>query len=169
MVRTKKQAVLIACLAFGAPFGVFADGSAAAGPAIAAQAKLSTLRLTMGSKSVVAEVAITHQQRAVGLMFRKSIGPRSGMLFVYGKPDWRSYWMKNCFIALTIAYIGPDGTILEIHDLEPNNTQPVASRSGNVQYALEVPRGWFVANGVGKGTIVATQKGSLKATFLASH
>jgi uncharacterized membrane protein (UPF0127 family) len=102
-------------------------------------------------------------------MFRKSVGPYDGMLFVYGKPNRRSYWMMNCVIPLSIAHIGPDGTILEIHDLEPNDTRPVASLSDKVQYALETPRGLFAANGVGKGAIISTEKGSLATTFLASQ
>jgi uncharacterized membrane protein (UPF0127 family) len=155
-------------LTLGTPFLVLLGGDMArlSELPLSAQAKLSTLRLITGSKEIVAELAITPWQRAIGLMFRTSVGPDDGMLFVYGKPDKRSYWMKNCSIPLSIAYIGPDGTILEIHDLEPDDTRSVASHSDHVQYALETQRGWFAANGVGEGAVITTEMGALGKTLL---
>jgi uncharacterized membrane protein (UPF0127 family) len=89
--------------------------------------RLATVKLSIGSKQMIAEIATTPREVATGLMFRKSIGLDEGMLFVFDRPGRRSFWMKNCDLPLSAAYIGPDGKILEIHDLEPNNTDPVVS------------------------------------------
>ena len=62
---------------------------------------------------------------------------------------------------LSIAYIDPASRIIEIHDLEPLNTQPLDSLSARVKYALEVNQGWFKRNGIKAGTVIATDRGSL--------
>ena len=55
-----------------------------------------------------------------------------------------------------IAYIASDGRIVEIHDMEPGNLNPVHS-SRSVRYALEVPQGWFNRAGLGPGDRLDTQ------------
>ena len=69
--------------------------------------------------------------------------------------------MKNTTVPLSIAYIDPASRVIEIHDLQPGNTQPVESRSARVQYALEVNQGWFERNGIKPGSLIATDRGSL--------
>jgi uncharacterized membrane protein (UPF0127 family) len=72
------------------------------------------------------------------------------MLFVFPSDEQLAFWMKNTSIPLSIAYIASDGTIREIHDLEPFSLEAVkAGRS--VRYALEVGRGWFGKAGLGEG------------------
>jgi uncharacterized membrane protein (UPF0127 family) len=98
----------------------------------------------------MAEVARTDGQRQRGLMFRKEVKDGEGMLFVFERDQILSFWMKNTFVPLSIAYISRDGVILEIRDLEPENLRPVVS-SRSCRYALEVPRGWFNRAGLGPG------------------
>ena len=38
--------------------------------------------------------------------------------------------MKNCPLPLSAAYIDPEGVILEIHDLQPHNTNSVVAVLG---------------------------------------
>ena len=58
--------------------------------------------------------------------------------------------MKNTLIPLSIAYLGADGTIKEIRDMEPGSLEPVES-GHYVRYALEAPLGWFGRVGLGIG------------------
>ena len=103
-----------------------------------------------GKVSIIAEIASTEAQRAQGLMYRKELKEGRGMLFVFERDELLSFWMKNTLIPLSIAYIAYDGRILEIHDMEPGNLNPV--RSGrSARYALEVPQGWFSRAGIGIG------------------
>ena len=44
-------------------------------------------------------------------------------------------------------------------------TNGVFSLSQNIQYALEVPQGWFVRKQVRPGSMVMTEKGSLPKTY----
>ena len=49
-----------------------------------------------------------------GLMYRFSLKPDHGMLFVFDRPEPRAFWMKNTFIPLSIAFIAADGRIVNI-------------------------------------------------------
>jgi uncharacterized membrane protein (UPF0127 family) len=67
--------------------------------------------------------------------------------------------MRNTTVPLTAAYLAPDGTILELHDLEPLNEKPVTAATDLVQFVLEMPRGWFARHGVQTGAVVRTPYG----------
>ncbi len=115
------------------------------------QPVLPTTELRLGSKKITAEIADEEHERAAGLMFRKSLAPDSGMLFVLDRTGPVGFWMKNTEVPLTIAYIDPRGTILELHDLQPLNEKPVPSRFPNIAFALEMPQGWFSKNNIWPG------------------
>ena len=105
------------------------------------------------------ELARTSQEHEVGLMFRESLPPDSGMLFVYQAQAREAYWMYNTLIPLSIAFIDRDGTIVDIQDMprlnDPSNSQEASQHTypsaAPYWYALEVNQGWFVEHGVGTG------------------
>jgi len=103
--------------------------------------------------TVKAEIAKTQEERNKGLMYRKSLKDGHGMLFVFEKDDVLSFWMKNTFIPLSIAFIAYDGKIIDIKDMYPQDTNSVKS-SRSVRYALEAPQGWFLRVGVNEGDTV---------------
>ena len=126
----------------------------AAFSACSGQEKFETQLLTIegraGPVTISAEIARSDAQRAQGLMFRQELEDGHGMLFIFERDQMLSFWMKNTFIPLSIAYISYDGRILEIHDMEPEDLTPVRS-SRSARYALEVPQGWFDRVGIGIG------------------
>jgi uncharacterized membrane protein (UPF0127 family) len=87
------------------------------------------------------------------------------MLFVFPQPMQAAFWMKNTLVPLSAAYIDPEGTILEIHDLQPLNTNAVVASSFHIQYVLETKQGWFARNNVNTGMVVQTERGPLQSTF----
>ncbi|MDR3145262.1 MAG: DUF192 domain-containing protein, partial [Treponema sp.] len=66
-----------------------------------------------------AELARTGEERARGLMHRKSLPDGEGMLFLFDRDQILSFWMKDTLIPLSIAFIGYDGRILEIRHMQP--------------------------------------------------
>jgi len=124
----------------------------------APNAGLDTVTLHVGKTDIKAEVAATTQEDARGLMYRHSLGDNSGMIFFLNGPQSASFWMKNCFIPLSVAFIDKDGTILEIHDMQPppaglpDDEEPMTrSDSGQVYFALEANLHWFSLNGIKPG------------------
>ena len=123
------------------------------------------MKLWLGPKEITAELAISDVERNTGMMFRDKMEENEGMLFIFGGPALVSFYMKNTYVPLSCAYIGPDGTILEIHDLKPLDETPVYAKTDQIQYVLEVNQGWFQRHKIGVGTVLRTEKGSLQETF----
>ena len=132
---------------------------------VEAQPKLPTLKLWLGAEQMDAEMAVTEKQEQTGMMFRKTMGENDGMIFALPVTQQASFWMKNCYIPLSVAYIDPEGVIKEIHNLEPQNTNPVYSASADIRFALETPQGWFAKHNVREGMTIRTERGSLMETF----
>ena len=131
-----------------------------------AQPKLQTMKLYVGGEEVTAELALTQQQEMTGMMFRTNIEENSGMLFVFSYPSRQAFWMKNCPEPLAGAYIDPMGHILELIDMYAEDTNSIVAKSDNVQYVLEMKEGWFKRHNVAEGTLIRTEKGTLRETFL---
>lgn len=87
-------------------------------------------------------------------MQRPDLGGNEGMIFVSAVPQRENFWMKNTPEPLDIAYVAPDGVIAEIYPLYPNDLRPVVSRSDRLQFAVEMPQGWYAANGVRTGATI---------------
>ena len=130
-----------------------------------AQPKLPTVKLYVGAEQMDAEMCLTPRQTQTGMMFRKTMGTNDGMIFSLGVPQQAGFWMKNCYVPLSVAYIGPDGVIEEIHPLQVQDTNTVFSMANNVRFALETPQGWFDTHHVTTGMVIRTERGTLLETF----
>src|SRR6185436_1514208 len=65
-------------------------------PTPAAAAATPGPRITLPSGAVYRlELALTPEDQAQGLMYRESLPPRAGMLFVFDQPAPHHFWMKN--------------------------------------------------------------------------
>ena len=126
-----------------------------------AQPRLKLVKLWLGAEELITELALTEQQQKTGMMFRTNLMENGAMLFVFPAPHRASFWMMNTFLPLSAAYIGPDGTILELHDLQPGQTNAVSAASDQVQFVLEVNQGWFGRHGVSTGMLVRAESGPL--------
>jgi len=124
-----------------------------AAPAPVRAAELATTTLTIGTQSLTAELATSPAQRETGLMNRFSLKPDHGMLFIFERPEPLSFWMRNTFVALSIAFISADGRILNIEDMRPQTDDPHWSK-GAALYALEMKKGWFAERGIVAGDLV---------------
>jgi uncharacterized membrane protein (UPF0127 family) len=96
------------------------------------------------------ELARTAAERSLGLMFRESLPEDRGMLFVFPEDTTAGFWMMDTSIALSIAFIAEDGTILDVQEMAPLSTE-VHRPTGPYRYALEATQGWFERHGFGVG------------------
>lgn len=130
-----------------------------------ANPKLQTLNLFVGPHVLKTELALNDQQIRTGMMFRKKIAEDEAMLFVFPFKHRAGFWMKNVSIPLDGAYIDPEGVILQIVDMKPNDTTTLHASSDRVQFVLETKHGWFERNGVKPGMLIRTERGTLQETF----
>jgi uncharacterized membrane protein (UPF0127 family) len=114
------------------------------------QGKLPLAELTAGMHVIHAELAVTPEQQATGMMFRRGMGANDGMLFVNDDAGVRCFWMRNTLIPLSIAFVAEDGTVVNIADMAPRSDESHCSAKP-VRYALEVPLGWFAKRGFKAG------------------
>ena len=128
-------------------------GFAACSPQKQKTTVLTIERENAATVEITVEIARTDEERAKGLMFRKTLPDGQGMIFVFDRDQQLSFWMKNTVIPLSIAFIASDGHIVDIKDMQPNDLNSVIS-SRSVRYALEVPQGWFGRVNVKPGDIV---------------
>ena len=99
------------------------------------------------------EVADTFSSRKRGLMFRSSLQPNTGMLFVWEDYTSRCMWMKNTKIPLSIAFMSKEKEILEIYDMVPMSEASTCSKN-KAAFALEVNKGWFIEHNISIGHII---------------
>jgi uncharacterized protein len=106
--------------------------------------------VVIGSDTVVAEVADTPEARERGLMFRTELEDGHGMLFVFRDEDIRSFWMRNTYLPLDIAYLDRTQRIVDIQAMEPH-VEELYESVRPAMFALEVPQGWFENQGIAVG------------------
>lgn len=100
------------------------------------------------------EVMRSAEDRARGLMHRKSLPAENGMLFDFGRNVIARMWMKNTYIPLDMIFIRTDGTIANIApDTVPLSTD-VLSSEGEVRFVLEINAGLSRQLGISKGDTV---------------
>lgn len=138
--------------------------------------------------------AITYEERAWGLMGRHQLPENYGMLF-HLKRRTTNFWMFNCFLDMSVAFIDKDNVIISISDLKsypekmdpkrpikslsdiflypPNDPaiiffrQNIVASPPSAHFALETSRDWFQKNEIKPGDKMTWNAD--KATFYKSH
>lgn len=120
----------------------------------------AVVRADRGPVLVRVEIAETPAQRQRGLMFRRSLAPNAGMVFLFPTEVRGPFWMKNTLVPLSIAFYGRDGRIRRILDMTPCRRDPCRLYGPGVAYrgALEVNRGAFRRWGVRVGDRVTVRR-----------
>ena len=112
--------------------------------------KLKSVTITVDGHAVTAEIARTAEERQRGLMYRSSLGPEEGMLFVFDQDQNLSFWMKNTYIPLDIGYFDSQGFLIEVFTMKPDDGKRTYLSSEPALYALEMNEGWFEKKGIKK-------------------
>ena len=121
----------------------------------AAELQTLTIASRTGVHDFTVELAVTPEDTARGLMFRRELPEGRGMLFDFQRERETAFWMKNTYISLDMIFIRGDGRILRIAE----NTQPLSERlvpsGGRVRAVLEVIAGTAKKLGLAPGDRVA--------------
>ncbi len=109
-----------------------------------------------GGQVIHAEVVTDARDMERGLMFRQSLAPDAGMLFVYGQPGAYKYWMYQTLIPLDIIWMDSNRRIVEISANTPpckvaRDDCPTYGGNEPAQYVLELGGGAAARYGLKNG------------------
>ena len=113
--------------------------------------EFTLVELTVGEQTVMAELAVTAEERSWGLQGREGLEPDHGMLFFFERALRPRFVMKSVSFPLSAAFLRADGVVTSIERMDPGQTWPVSS-TVPVNYVLEMEQGWFEQHGVVPGT-----------------
>ena len=107
---------------------------------------------------VKVEVVTKPADQAQGLMYRRSLGKDSGMLFIFRQEEPQSFWMKNTLIPLDMIFISRDLVIVDITTMRPCITDPCPDYTSRqpAQYVLEVNAGYCRSHNIAIGDKVSS-------------
>ncbi len=113
--------------------------------------ELPTASVSINGHILLVELAGTRQSRVCGLSHRSALKENHGMLFVYPRSALRTFWMKDTWIPLSIAFLDDSGKIINIEIMSPDQTEKRYHSRIPALYALEVNQGWFERHGINAG------------------
>lgn len=97
------------------------------------------------------EVATTQEQTEYGLMFRPSLPPDSGMLFLFSQPQRARFWMKNTLIPLDLLFIRDSGVIARVAPQAKPQDLTLIESGEEVLAVLEIKGGEAQRRGIAAG------------------
>ena len=113
--------------------------------------------VTFRQTAFMSEVAATEPEKAKGLMYRQSLPKDRCMFFVYSAEGDHAIWMKNCLIALDVAWVDAEGRVVEtaehVPPCSPMRGDDCPSYGGSVpsRHFVEFAAGTFKRLGLKKG------------------
>jgi uncharacterized membrane protein (UPF0127 family) len=143
-----RQIFRSACLAAALLLGAVAPS----GSARAAELETVVIDKVEGEDlSFEVEIALTPDERSLGLMHRDALDPMSGMLFIYPGPQEVNMWMHSTRIPLDMLFIGSDGTIVKIKERAVPYSNEVINSGEPVAAVLELNGGTASRYGIQPG------------------
>ena len=148
MIKRRAFAVLLVAAAAG----LVASSPTARG------AERQTLEIASrtGVHVFAVELAVTDEERARGLMYRRSVPELYGMLFDFKRDQEVTMWMKNTYVSLDMIFIQSDGRIRRIAENTETESEKIIPSGGPVRAVLEVVAGTARKLGIEPGDRVAT-------------
>lgn len=120
------------------------------------QGAMRRIPLRINDTEIRVEVADTDEKRSAGLGMREQLGADEGMLFVFDKNSFYTFWMKDMLFPLDIIWINKDKKIADVITNVQMDTYPDFQYINDflAQYVLEVNAGFFDAHGLKLGDTV---------------
>lgn len=91
--------------------------------------------VTINNQNFKVTVAASQKEREIGLSETKSLSQDQGMIFLFEKPDYYSFWMKNMKFPIDIIYIKSDTIVMIKNNVQP----PKDNKESPIIYAPTAP------------------------------
>ena len=136
-----------------APVAGYADSKSSKAMILPVDPAALIVETAAGEQRFTIEIAADDRQRAAGLMFRTEMDDDHGMLFVFERSRYLSFWMQNTPMPLDLVFIGADGRIVGILNGEPYSIAPIGP-GVPAQFVLELKAGTAEKVGIANGDYV---------------
>ena len=133
--------------------GAESGQAAEAGAQVVRRPAPGTAWVIFGTDTVLAEVAGIPEQREKGLMDRDAVPDGTGMLFVFPRMEERSFWMRNTYVPLDIAFLDDSNQVAGIKQMAALD-ETLTDSDIATALVLEVRQGWFAERGIAEGAAV---------------
>ena len=103
------------------------------------------------------ELAADDETRAQGLMYRESVAPERGMLFLFPETAPHAFWMKNTLVPLDMIWLDEGRRIVHItRDAAPCRADPCPSYPSEApsRFVLELAAGQAAAHKLRVGDLL---------------
>lgn len=100
---------------------------------------METRQIKVNDKIYTVKLAVTEQEKEIGLQNIENLPEDEGMIFCYEEPETVNFWMSQTLIPLDIIFIDEDYEISKVAEGQPNDETPITGK--NVSYVLEVNAG----------------------------
>lgn len=101
--------------------------------------------IVINSRTLSLLLAKTDKEKRIGLSEKKSLPENSGMLFIFEKPDYYSFWMKEMQFPIDIIFIKGNKIVTIYTSLKPPKTQdeslPIYKPDEPANMVLEINSG----------------------------
>ncbi len=101
---------------------------------------LEQVTIEVEGKAYKVTLAVTPEEREVGLQGQENLADDQGMLFIYQEPTEVGFWMKDTPIPLDIIFIGKDEEVKMVCHGKPFDEETVFEHA-DILYVLEVNTG----------------------------
>jgi uncharacterized membrane protein (UPF0127 family) len=134
---------LVSCLMLGLAWLALVAAPAAAQQGLATfeRGSLTLVSADGTERAFDIELALTPQQQSQGLMYRQSLAPDAGMLFIYRPTRLVTMWMKNTVIPLDMLFIAEDGEVVKVVERAVPFSLATISSGEPVRAVLEINGG----------------------------
>ncbi|MBA5803198.1 DUF192 domain-containing protein [Rhizobium changzhiense] len=109
------------------------------------------------------EIAVTPDQRARGLMFRKTMADDAGMIFDFDQPRRVTMWMENTILPLDMLFADDTGTIRHIKEKAVPYSRDIIDSTVAVKYVVELNAGIVTKLGIKPGDRIVSATTTKKA------
>lgn len=96
----------------------------------------------INGRKIFLEIVATREKQSQGLMYIKQLPENSGMIFLFEKPEPRSFWMKNMEIPLDIIFLRNRKIINICKNVPPGNESKLYNSAYKSDCAIEVNAGF---------------------------
>ncbi len=104
------------------------------------------------------ELAETSEQRSRGLMYRRTLAPDAGMLFLFPVHERPTMWMANTWLPLDMLFLAADGRIVDIFPNTVPRSRLVISSPHPARMVLELRGGTARRLGIAPGDRISWRR-----------